>query len=175
MKRVVYPWDIGIWENLVEAMGGGRWCVWWWVGSRTRKVWKRGVEKGKRGKNGGESRNGGEWDWERDGGGGVRWEVNGFEGMLIDVFLFGLRSFFAWWEPFFIICGGSLMPLYAPPRVDCFVSTKQSPSIALLQQTTASKSTLSTKVFYPALPQHFKRDETPWDINWPIAHKYVHF
>ncbi|KAF8424488.1 DHHC palmitoyltransferase-domain-containing protein [Tirmania nivea] len=77
VKRVVFPWDIGIWENLIEAMGGGSWWVWWWVGARTRKVWKKGM--GKRGKNGSGSRNGREWDWESDGGGGVRWEVNGFE------------------------------------------------------------------------------------------------
>ena len=79
MKRVVFPWDIGIWENLVEAMGGGRWWMWWWVGARTRKVWKKGVVEG--GKNGSGSINGGAWNWERDGGGVVRWEVNGFEGM----------------------------------------------------------------------------------------------
>ncbi|RPB27075.1 zf-DHHC-domain-containing protein [Terfezia boudieri ATCC MYA-4762] len=62
VKRVVFPWDIGIWENLIEAMGGGKWWVWWWVGAKTRKVWKK--RTGKRGKNV---------------SGSVRWEVNGFE------------------------------------------------------------------------------------------------
>lgn len=92
VKRAVFPWDIGIWENLVEAMGGGGWWGWWWVGARTRKVWPG---EGKAGKGKAGKGKGGDWDWERDGGGGVRWEVNGFEGESSDGrFFFFFFTFF---------------------------------------------------------------------------------
>ncbi|KAF8469726.1 DHHC palmitoyltransferase-domain-containing protein [Kalaharituber pfeilii] len=69
VRRVIFPWDIGIWENLCEAMGTWKAWEWLWVGAKTRQDWDPSQPSG--------------WDWERDGGGGVRWEVNGFEGMLM--------------------------------------------------------------------------------------------
>lgn len=59
----VFPYDIGIWENLVEALGPS-WWAWWWPFAAGGPP----VYDGRK-----------NWDWEEQGGGGIRWRVNGFD------------------------------------------------------------------------------------------------
>lgn len=64
-KKLAYPYDIGIWENLKEGLGRNP-LAWLYVfAAGGPEVYSAVKEK--------------KWDWDAQGGGGVRWLINGFE------------------------------------------------------------------------------------------------